>query len=298
MRQAAPAPIRRRQRTIDAPPGSGTLRKRMMNQEQTNVSRITLVEPADALLAIDIGNTRIGLGIWDSDGLHDTRRVEVAHQAECRPALEEAWGMMNGGRRAIVIGSVNARSTVRVQELVESISGVAALRVRDDLPLPMPLDIENHHEVGVDRVCSAAAAYERVRGACAVASFGTAITVDCVSERGHFLGGAILPGFQMCCNALHDGTSQLPRVSPYTPTAVFGRNTHDAIVNGVVYGVLGALREIVERYATELREWPKLVITGGNAPLVAELADYVDAVVPDLCLMGIALAYRAAAGQT
>lgn len=262
------------------------------------MSRTMLVEPADALLAIDIGNTRIGLGIWDGDGLHDARRIDVDRLDEHRAALEEIWGAMNGGRRAVVIGSVNARSAVRVQEMVEDVSGTAALRVRDDLPLPMPLDVENDREIGVDRVCCAAAAFERVHGACAVASFGTAITVDCVSERGHFLGGAILPGFQMCCNALHEGTAQLPRVSPSLPTAVFGKNTHDAIVNGVVYGAVGALREIVERYATELREWPKLVITGGNAPLVAELVDYVDAVVPDLCLMGIALAYRAAAGQT
>lgn len=129
-----------------------------------------------------------------------------------------------------------------------------------------------------------------------MASFGTAITVDCVSEEGHFLGGAILPGFDLSCQALHEGTAQLPRVSPTTPGAVFGKNTHDAIINGVAFGAAGALREIVERYATELREWPKLVITGGNAPLIAELVDFVDAVVPDLCLMGIALAYREAAG--
>ena len=62
--------------------------------------------------------------------------------------------------------------------------------------------------------------------------------------------------------------------------------------------MLGALREIVERFATDLREWPHLVITGGNAPLIADLADFVDAVVPDLCLIGIALAHRKAAGQT
>ena len=65
----------------------------------------------------------------------------------------------------------------------------------------------------------------------------------------------------------------------------------------MAYGLVGALRELVERYATTLREWPQLVLTGGNAPMVAELADFVDAVVPDLCLMGVALAYRRAAGQ-
>ena len=260
---------------------------------------MSLVEPADALLAIDIGNTRIGLGIWDSDGLHDARRIDLGQPDAHRAALAETWELMKGGgRRAVVVASVSPRNALRVQELAEEVSGQSAWRVRDDLPLPMPLDVENEAEIGVDRVCAAAAAYERIHGACAVASFGTAITVDCVSDRGHFLGGAIMPGLQMCCDALHQGTAQLPRVSPRLPEAVFGKNTHDAIVNGVVYGVLGALREIVERYATELREWPKLVITGGNSALVAELADYVDAVVPDLCLMGIALAYRNAAGQT
>jgi type III pantothenate kinase len=256
-----------------------------------------LVEPADALLAIDIGNTRIGLGIWDGDGLHDSRRVDAHRSEDCCLALKESWRLINGGRRAIVIGSVDPQNTARVQAMVQDVSGQTAWRVRDDLPLPMPVDVENGREIGVDRICCAAAAYERVRGPCAVASFGTAITVDCVSEPGHFLGGAILPGFQMSCDALHDRTAQLPRISPRLPTSVFGKNTHDAIVNGVVYGALGALREIVERYATELREWPTLIITGGNAPLIAELADYVDAVVPDLCLMGIALAYREAAGQ-
>lgn len=258
---------------------------------------MALVEQVDSLLAIDVGNSRVGMGIWDADGLHDPLRVAADQSDACRLALEQTWTAMNGGRRAVVIGSVSPQVALGVQAAIEKISGLPAYRVRDDLPLPMRLAIENEREVGVDRVCAAAAAYERIRGACAVASFGTAITVDCVSEDGRFLGGAILPGMQMCCNALHDNTAQLPRVSPAVPASVFGRNTHDAIVNGVVFGMLGALRELVERYAAELREWPKLVITGGNAPIVAELADYVDAVVPDLTLMGIALAYREAAGQ-
>lgn len=255
------------------------------------------VEPADALLVIDIGNTRVGLGIWDGDGLHDARRVAATDPAELRAALAQTWARMPSGTRAVVLASVAPRTTAVAAELAAEVTGLEPVRVGEDIPLPMPVEVADEHEVGVDRVCSAAAAFERVGSACAVASFGTAITVDCVSAEGRFLGGAILPGMQMSCNALHAGTAQLPRVSPVAPSAVFGRSTYEAILNGVVYGVLGALREIVERYATELREWPKLVITGGNAPLVAELADYVDAVVPDLCLMGIALAYREAAGQ-
>lgn len=256
------------------------------------------VEPADALLAIDIGNTRIGLGIWDSDGLHDIRRVPVAQPEQWEAALAETWSAIDSRRRAVVLASVNPRSADRVQELAENVSGVAALRVREDIPLPLPLDVDRPEEVGVDRACSAAAAYDRLAGACAIASFGTAVTVDCVSAEGRFLGGAILPGFDLCCAALHSGTAQLPRVAPAAPVGVFGRNTRDAIVNGVTYAMVGALREIVERFATELREWPHLVLTGGNAALVAEQVDFVDSVVPDLCLMGIALAHRKAAGQS
>lgn len=256
------------------------------------------MEPVDALMVMDIGNSRVGLGIWDCDGLHDTRRIELNQpDAACQAAVEATWTAINGGSHAIVLASVNPRGTARVQPIAERVSGLAAVRVRDDLPLPIETDLENADEVGVDRVCCAAAAFERIQSACAVASFGTAMTVDCVSAEGRLLGGAIVPGMQMACDALHAGTANLPRVQPCLPRAVFGRNTHDAIVNGIVFGCVGALREIVERYATELGEWPQLVVTGGNAPIIAEMADFVDAVVPDLCLMGIALAYRRAAGQ-
>jgi type III pantothenate kinase len=254
--------------------------------------------PADVLLAIDIGNSRVGLGVWDSDGIHDVQRVAATCPQDWPAALEQAWAATaHGKRRAVVIGSVVPERTRQLRALVQQVCGVEALRVRDDLPLPMPLAVDNPQEVGVDRVCSAAAAYSRVGGACAVASFGTATTIDCVSQDGEFLGGAILPGLAMCCEALHRGTAQLPLVEVAEPRGPFGRNTREAVINGVVYAAVGSLREIVERFATELRQWPYLVVTGGYGGLVAKLADFVDAVVPDLCLMGIALAYRKAAGQ-
>jgi type III pantothenate kinase len=260
---------------------------------------MSLLEPVDGLLAIDVGNTRIGLAVSDSDGLHDVLRVATAEPNTWPKALDQVWSAFRpGGRRAVVIGSVAPQAARALTTLVQERCDLSPLRVHEDLPLPMPLRIDNPHEVGVDRICAAAAAYDRTRGTCTVASFGTAITIDCVSPDGYFLGGAILPGLEMSCDALHEHTAQLPRVKPTRPGAPFGRNTHDAIVNGVVYAAVGALREIVERFATELREWPQLVITGGDAALIRPLADFVDAVVPDLCLMGIALAYCQAAGRT
>lgn len=256
------------------------------------------VDPVEGMLVVDVGNSRIALGIWDDDGLHDVQRLPAADSERWPEALEDAAERLQPLRsRALVIASVASRRARALADLAEQITRLEPLFVRDDIPLPMPCDIENVDQVGVDRVCCAAAAYERIGSACAVASFGTAITIDCVSDEGHFLGGTILAGLDMSLEALHSGTAELPRVSLESPDSPFGRNTEQAIRAGVVYGALGALREIVERFATQLGRWPPLVITGGNAPLIATLADFVDAHVPDLSLLGVALAYRKAAGQ-
>jgi type III pantothenate kinase len=255
--------------------------------------------PADTLLAIDVGNTRIGLGVWDQDGLHDVQRVAVAEPESWPGTLSKVWqATRHGKQRRIVLGSVSPQHTDRLVPMIRDVSDQDPFCIRADLPLPMPLDVENPDEVGVDRVCCAAAAYEHIAGACAVASLGTATTIDCVSRTGRFLGGTILPGLELSCDVLHERTALLPHVRPTDPVGPFGRNTRDAIINGVCYAAVGALREIVERFATELREWPQLVVTGGNAPLICRLADFVDSVVPDLCLMGVALTYRKAAGQS
>lgn len=256
------------------------------------------VQKVDALLVVDVGNTRVGMGLWTDDGLHDVRRVSAADDSDWAATLTTLWQKIPpAASRAVVMSSVSPRTAARLSEVILDICDVEPQRIREDIPLPMEADIDSLDEVGVDRICCAAAAYDRVRAACAVASFGTAITIDCVSAEGRFLGGAILPGLDMSFEALHEGTAALPQVEAETPGGAIGRNTHDAIVNGVVYGAVGALRELVERYATELGHWPQLVLTGGNAGLVRELADFVDSVVPDLCLMGVALAYRRASGQ-
>jgi type III pantothenate kinase len=156
----------------------------------------------------------------------------------------------------------------------------------------MSLAVEHPERVGIDRVCSAAAAYDVIGRACVAASFGTAITIDCVNDEGVFMGGAILPGVALQARSLHEGTAALPLVKIEATHTVYGASTEEAITNGVLLGIVGALREIVERYATDLHAWPQLVATGGNAELIAGECDFVDNVVPDLCLRGIALAYR------
>lgn len=262
------------------------------------VNAYSEVEPVDSILVADVGNSRIGLGRWDADGLGHISRVSAADDEDWNAAISRIWPDSHDGRsRAIVISSVAPEPARRLADQLLDHFGIEALFIRDDLPLPMDLAIENPDEVGTDRVCSAAGAFDRLKTACAIATFGTAITVDCVSDDGRFLGGAILPGLRMSCRALHEFTARLPLIAPAAPDEVIGRSTQDAILNGVVHGAIGAVRELVERYATTLKRWPTLVMTGGDAPLLMPLVDFVDAVVPDLALIGAALAFRRAAGE-
>ena len=168
------------------------------------------------------------------------------------------------------------------------------LVVGRDLPLPMPTELATPQSVGADRLCAAVAAYDRLGTACVVADFGTAITIDCVSDEGVFLGGAILPGLGMAAAALHERTAGLPQVDVGPADWVFGRDTAQAIVGGILASASGALRELVEAYATELGRWPTVIGTGGDAELIRSRSgegEIIQAVVADLTLRGAAQAY-------
>jgi type III pantothenate kinase len=245
------------------------------------------------LLVLEIGNSHIALASVIDDEVRLTQRMGLDEMSELEAALEPAWESLPEGRgRAVVVGSVVPTLLDRVLSSVRDELHTDARFVGRDLRLPMSLALEHPERVGVDRVCAAAAAYERYARACAVASFGTATTIDCVNDEGVFLGGAILPGLQMQARALHEGTAQLPLAHVEAPRATYGGTTEEAIQVGVACGAVGALREIVERYATDLKRWPQLVLTGGSSSMIADMCDFADAVIPDLCIRGIALAHR------
>jgi type III pantothenate kinase len=146
--------------------------------------------------------------------------------------------------------------------------------------------------VGTDRFVAAAAAYAVVGGAVVVADFGTAVTIDLVDQNGVFQGGVIYPGFGTAAKALKDSTAQLPQVRVTRPTKSLGKNTADAINCGLYYGCIGALEEIVRRYAEDLGQWPQTVITGSGAETIKDDCPFVDNVVPNLVVKGIVLAYQ------
>lgn len=245
------------------------------------------------VLACDVGNTRIHFATVYGESVEDVQAFRIGDLAHLGPALAKAWGAMPAPKK-IVASSVNVNGLNALEAALAESVGEHLLLVGRDLPLPIATSLAEPRSIGTDRLCAAIAAFDRLGVACVVGSFGTAATVDAVNDEGVFLGGAILPGLSMGAAALHRGTSKLPPVELSAPDWVFGSNTRQAMVGGLIFGARGALRELVENYATQLGRWPVVILTGGDAHLICpdpNESELVQAIVSDLVLRGVAIAY-------
>lgn len=250
-------------------------------------------EAARHLVLVSIGNTNVLLASW-VDGVRDeAERLPIEPIDAVIEQIEQCWDRFpDGANRAVVVSSVCPPVLAELRVACDRSAIGPLLVVGQDLSPPIPADVLEPEKVGTDRLCVAAAAFERVREACVVADFGTAVTIDLIADNGVFLGGTILPGMALSARALHEHTALLPLVEVGPTTATLGKDTASAIRNGILAMMVGAVREIAERYATQIGKWPPLILAGGDAQTVADACNFADAVAPDLCLDGLALAYR------
>lgn len=244
------------------------------------------------LLLVDLGNTRVGLAPWTNGKRGESRHLPTRPIEPVLEAMREIWTSLPAGDKRVVVSSVCPPVLEELRKGCKAAGVGPLLTIGEDLDLPIEADLPDPDKVGTDRLCTAAAAFAGCRSACVVADFGTALTIDLVADNGIFLGGTILPGIALSARALHEHTALLPLVEVGTPTETLGKDTVSAIRNGIFAMMAGALREIVEQYATEIGKWPPLILTGGDAAGIAARCDFVDRVVPDLALDGVALAYQ------
>lgn len=245
-----------------------------------------------ALILVDIGNTRIAMGVWTGGEIEHIVHVPAEPTQPVADALLKLWKDLPPGPKAVIASSVNPPALSRLRSLSEEKSIEPLLVLGEDIDAPMTADLPDPSCVGMDRLCTGAAAFARVKGACAVADFGTALTIDLISDDGMYLGGTIMPGIALSARALHEHTALLPLVDVGVPTETLGKDTASAIRNGIFAMMIGAMREITERYATQIGKWPPLIVTGGNGEAIAKQAEFVDRVLPNLSLEGVLLAYR------
>jgi type III pantothenate kinase len=252
------------------------------------------------LIAIDIGNSNIRVGLFLKGEQKSVDSISGENKTKLTDAIKSAWEQIpvskssKEGKRdgVLVVSSVKPDWTKFVRSIVKDVLGENIMVIGDNIPLPLAMFVDEPLAVGTDRVVAAAAAYAVVEDAVVVADFGTALTIDLVDENGAFQGGVICPGLSMKAKALKDGTAQLPQVTVKRPTEPYGKNTADAINCGLYYAAIGTLEEVIRRYAEKIGRWPQTILTGSAAATIKDDCQFIDNYVPDLVVKGIALAYR------
>ncbi|MEC9374228.1 MAG: type III pantothenate kinase [Planctomycetota bacterium] len=251
------------------------------------------------ILAVSVGNTRTNFGVFDGTEARFVRSMANASPEAMVAELASAAAELNDDeatRGAIVIATVNRKLSEDLLSRLESKVNIDLFRIGTDVPIPMATALASDAGTGQDRLLAALAAFETAKQACVVVDAGTAVTVDFVDGVGVFQGGAIGPGARMMLRSLHEGTAQLPQVDLVQPPSgvAFGRNTSEAMLMSVFYGIRGMVRMLVERYAEEYGAYPQVIATGGDARLLFGEDEFVEHIVEDLVLRGIAIACDAA----
>lgn len=256
------------------------------------IYKVSAVDPNAPVIVLDIGNSNIDLATWHEQDLKAPLTIETADHGAFEEAFQAHLDSIPAGKTpAVVAASVVPKAAVRIRDYVEDKLDRNVLWVGEKIPLPLEVGVTEPQTIGVDRVCAAAAGFDKLNSTCIIVGFGTAVTVDLVDADGILLGGAILPGVRMQLCALHEHTAQLPDVEPALPELPYGRDTAEAIQTGVCRGIIGAVRTLVEGYATVLNFWPQVVGTGGDLALLGPGCDFLDTQVSHLALRGVGLAY-------
>ena len=247
------------------------------------------------LLAIDIGNTHLVLGIFKGDQLvHSWRVVTRRNQTFGEYAvlfrnLFELEGIASKDIEGMVISSVVPPLNETFESLARQYFSLEPLFIeatRQDL-VPIPT-YKPPADVGADRIVNAMAAFDLIGGPSIVVDFGTATTFDAISGKGEYLGGVIAPGIGISAEALFSRASKLPRIEIRKPSKVIGDSTVGSMQSGLYFGYVGLVEGILGNMKGELGE-AQVLATGGLASLVAAATEAIDRVEEDLTLFGLRL---------
>lgn len=250
------------------------------------------------LLAIDIGNTNVKLGIFDGDKLKATWNLATGiHRTPDEYGgvvlnLMERKKVLPSKVTGVVLCGVVPPLLPTFVELCKKYLNTEPLVVEAGVKTGMRIRLDNPREVGPDRVVNAVAAQNLYGKPLIIIDLGTATTFDVVSKEGDYLGGAIAPGIVIATEALYTRTAALPRIGLSRPKQVIGKNTISAMQSGIIFGYIGLIEGMIKRIEQELGSKAKVIATGGQAYFLAEEIPAIDVINPDLTLIGLRLIYE------
>lgn len=249
------------------------------------------------LLAIDVGNTNMMLGVYSEKELKMCWRISTN-----RGQTDDEYGVIirnlfqqNGLLaeciKAIIISSVVPPLRYPLEKMCEKYFQISPLIVGPGIKTGLNILMDNPREVGADRVVNSVAAIELYGGPLIIVDFGTATTFCAISGKGDYLGGAIAPGIGISTEALFQKAAKLPRVELVNPQKVIGKDTISSMQSGIIYGFVGQVDGIVKRMIREFPQKPFVVATGGLAGLIAKESETIEEVNYFLTLEGLRIIY-------
>jgi len=247
------------------------------------------------LLVIDVGNTNTVIGVYDGDILEHDWRIRTIRDTtadEFNVLANSLFADKNLDRKKIkktIISSVVPSAAPILNRFCEKYLNLTPVWINSDsVKKLMPILYDNPNEVGADRIVNAIAAYNQYKTSLIIIDFGTATTFDVISKQGEYLGGAIAPGVMISAEALFQRASKLPRVEIFkAPGRVIGKDTIESIKSGIIHGNAAMVDGMVERICREMDTTPKVLATGGLAPLIAGASKTIEKIEQSLTLDGL-----------
>ncbi len=252
------------------------------------------------LLAIDIGNTNITLGVFRKKKLLQSWRLATLAGGTADEYGIKVMDILHYSRiesariTGVAVASVVPVLTDVFKELTQKYFKRKPFVIGEMGTIKMKNLYDDPREVGADRIVNASAAFRRFGGPCVVVDFGTATTFDCITQRGEYAGGLIVPGPNLAAQSLALHTAKLPKVNITRPGRLIGKTTSGSIQSGLYYGYIALVDGLIEKIKKELGSGTKVIATGGLASLIAPDSKTIDKnrIIPDLTLEGICLIYE------
>ncbi|QNO14847.1 type III pantothenate kinase [Alkalicella caledoniensis] len=250
------------------------------------------------LLALDVGNTNIVVGVFDGESLIYNWRI-----ATLRNRTSDEYGIViknlfvhnNLGDlkiEGIIISSVVPPVMPALSKMAKQYFDIEPIIIGPGIRTQLSIKTENPREVGADRIVNAVATLHKYGAPAIVVDYGTATTFCVINRKGEYLGGCITPGIGISTEALFERAAKLPRIELIKPASIVGKNTISSMQSGIIYGYLGQLEGLIKKISEETQESYKVVVTGGLAPLIAAESTLVDHVDPYLTLDGLRILYQ------
>ena len=250
------------------------------------------------LLAIDLGNTNLTLGLYNGSELGPRWRLATDHERMPDEYGLQFLGLLNHVGRTpddltgVVMASVVPTLTPRIMEACRRYLNQDPLNVDTGVKTGVRVLYDPPRAVGADRVCDAAAVQHLFGGPACVVDFGTATTFNAITKDGDYLGGAIAPGLGIAADALFQRAAKLTRVDLAHPPSVIGKNTPHALQSGLLFGYVGLVEGMVTRFREELGDKMKVIATGGLSEIIAKETPIIDYIAPWLTLDGLRIIWE------